>query len=73
VIEIIEGQWFNPDKIVSVKAIGPNKCVLWTTGQPATEGHVLEYSADQIVDAIESCYDDEDQMEDVEDEPDEDE
>jgi hypothetical protein len=23
VIEIIEGQWFNPDQIVSVKSIGP--------------------------------------------------
>ena len=67
-IELVEGQWFNPDEIVSVKAIGPNKCVLWTTGQPATEGHVLEYSAEEVVDAIESCYDDGD--EDVEDEED---
>ena len=39
---------------------------LWTTGQPATEGHVLDYSAEEVVDAIESCYDDGD--EDVEDE-----
>ena len=65
-IEIIEGHWFNPDEIVSVKAIGKDKCILWTTGQPATEGHVLDYSAEEVVDAIESCYDDGD--EDVEDE-----
>ena len=67
-IELIEGQWFNPDEIVSVKAIGKDRCILWTTGQPATEGHVLEYSAEEVVDAIESCYDD---GEDVEDEPEE--
>ena len=58
-IEIVEGQWFNVDAIVSVKAIGKDKCVLWTTGQPATEGHVLDYSAEEVVDAIESCYEDE--------------
>ena len=65
-IELIEGHWFNPDEIVSVKAIGKDRCILWTTGQPATEGHVLDYSAEEVVDAIESCYDDGD--EDVEDE-----
>ena len=68
-IELIEGQWFNPDEIVSVKAIGKDKCILWTSGQPATEGHILEYSAEEVVDAIESCYDDGD--DDVEDEPNE--
>jgi hypothetical protein len=66
VIELIEGHWFNPDEIVSVKSIAKDRCILWTTGQPATEGHVLEYSAEEVVDAIESCYDDGD--EDVEDE-----
>ena len=65
-IELIEGHWFNPDEIVSVKSIAKDRCILWTTGQPATEGHVLEYSAEEVVDAIESCYDDGD--EDVEDE-----
>ena len=69
-IELVEGQWFNPDEIVSVKSIGKDKCILWTTGQPATEGHVLEYSAEEVVDAIESCYDDEND-EDVEDTEDE--
>ena len=66
-IELVEGMWFNPDEIVSVKSIAKDRCILWTTGQPATEGHVLEYSAEQVVDAIESCYDD-DGDEDVEDE-----
>jgi hypothetical protein len=36
VIELIEGQWFNPYEIVSVKSISKDKCVLWTTGQPST-------------------------------------
>ena len=69
-IELIEGHWFNPDEIVSVKSIGKDKCILWTTGQPSTEGHVLEYSAEEIVDAIESCYDDgdDDDVEDIEEE-----
>jgi hypothetical protein len=55
-IEILEGHWFNPDQIVSVKATGKDKCILWTAGQPATEGHVLEYSAEEVVQAIEDCY-----------------
>jgi hypothetical protein len=55
VIELIEGQWFNVDQIVSVKAIGKDKCILWTTGQPATEGHILEYDAAEVVQAIEEA------------------
>ena len=66
-IELIEGHWFNPDEIVSVKAIGKDKCILWTTGQPATEGHVLDFPADEVVQAIEDCYTDD--GEDEEDEP----
>jgi hypothetical protein len=66
VIELIEGHWFNPDEIVSVKAIGKDKCILWTSGQPATEGHVLDYSADEVVEAIESCYVDDEDVEDEE-------
>ena len=64
-IELIEGHWFNPDQIVAVKATGENKCVLWTVGQAATEGHDIPYAAEEVVDAIESCCDDGD--EDVED------
>jgi hypothetical protein len=55
-IEIVEGHWFNPDQIVSVKATGKDKCILWTAGQAATEGHVLDYSAEEVVQAIEDCY-----------------
>jgi hypothetical protein len=67
VIELIEGHWFNPDEIVSVKAIGKDKCILWTSGQPATEGHILEYDAAEVVEAIEDSFCD-DGDEDVEDE-----
>jgi len=67
-IEIVEGYWFNPDHIVSVKAIGEKRCILWTAGQPATEGHVLDYSAGDVVDSIESCYSDSGDEEDVEEE-----
>ena len=65
-IEIVEGMWFNPDQIVAVKSIAKDRCILWTTGQPATEGHVLDYSAEEVVDAIESCYDDGGDVEDEE-------
>ena len=65
-IELIEGHWFNPDEIVSVKSIAKDRCILWTSGQPATEGHVLDYSADEVVEAIESCYVDDEDVEDEE-------
>lgn len=58
-IELVEGMWFNVDQIVAVKSIGKDKCVLYTTGQPATEGHILNYSAEDVIDSIESCYADE--------------
>jgi hypothetical protein len=66
VIELVEGHWFNPDEIVSVKSIAKDRCILWTSGQPATEGHVLDYSADEVVEAIESCYVDDEDVEDEE-------
>ena len=66
-IELIEGHWFNPDEIVSVKSIAKDRCILWTSGQPATEGHILEYDAAEVVEAIEDSFCD-DGDEDVEDE-----
>jgi len=68
VIELVEGMWFNPDKIVAVKAIGKDKCVLWTAGQPSTEGHVLDFPADEVVQAIEESFTDDGDEEDVEEE-----
>lgn len=66
-IELVEGMWFNVDQIVAVKSIGKDKCVLYTTGQSAQEGHTLDYSAEDVVDSIESCYaddgDEDDQVE----------
>ena len=41
--------WFNPDQIVSVKAIGKDKCILWTSGQPATD---MKAKADALQDAF---------------------
>jgi hypothetical protein len=70
VIELIEGMWFNPDQIVAVKSIDKDKCILWTVGQPATEGHVLDFPAEEVVQAIEECYSD-DEDEDIEDESEE--
>ena len=44
-----------------MKATGENKCVLWTVGQAATEGHDIPYAAEEVVDAIESCYSEEEE------------
>jgi hypothetical protein len=65
-IELVEGHWFNPDQIVAVKSIGKDKCVLYTTGQSAQEGHTLDYSAEDVVDSIESCYAEEDAEDELE-------
>jgi hypothetical protein len=67
-IQLIEGMWFNPYEVVAVKAIGKDKCILWTTGQPATEGHVLDYSAEQVAEVINDYLGEEDVEEEDEEE-----
>lgn len=62
-IELIEGTfWVNPEQVVAVKSIGKDKCIIWTAGQPATEGHILEYDAAEVVEAIEDCYNDDEDI-----------
>lgn len=58
-IELAEGLWIDPFSVVMIKKIDENQCGLWTTGQSALEGHVLPYSAEEVVEAIEDACSDE--------------
>jgi hypothetical protein len=65
-IEILQGVWLDPWSVTVIKKIDDDSCALWTTGQSALEGFVLEYSAAEVAEAIndaraESESDDEDE------------
>ena len=51
-IELVEGFWVDPFQVTVVKSISENKCSLWVYGQSATEGFVLDYPAEEVVQAI---------------------
>lgn len=51
-IEIVEGLWVSPEHVALIKAVGDNLCVLYTIGQSALDGHVLEYPASEVAEAI---------------------
>ena len=70
--EIVDGVWLDPWSVTMVKKIDDSKCSLWLTGQSALEGHVLDYPAEEVVQAINDLRE-EDEGETDEDEPDEDE
>lgn len=68
-IELAEGLWIDPFSVTMVKRISENRCVLFTRGQPGTDGHVLDYGAEEVVEAIEDALNEvEEDGEDVEDE-----
>lgn len=52
IIEIVEGVWLDPWSVTVIKKIDEDKCALWTTGQSALEGFVLEYPADEVAQAV---------------------
>ncbi len=57
-IEIIEGLWVAPEHVALIKACGDNSCIMYTVGQSALEGHVLEYPADQVAEVINDYFED---------------
>lgn len=64
-IELAEGLWVDPFSVTMVKRISKSKCALWTTGQPGSDGHILDYPAEEVVEAIEDATaDDEEGVED---------
>jgi hypothetical protein len=65
VIELAEGVWIDPWSVTMIKKIDDGKCALWTTGQSALEGFILDYSAEQVAevvnDARNECEEEEDE------------
>ena len=70
-IELADGIWISPEHVSMIKAAGDDKCVLWTVGQSALDGHVLEYSASEVAEVINDYFDDTEDDEDNEDDQEE--
>ena len=58
-IEIAEGLWIAPEHVSLIKATDDDRCVLWTVGQSALEGHVLEYPAGEVAEVINEALEEE--------------
>ena len=61
-IELVEGIWIDPWEIKVVKSISDSKSAFWVTGQSAMDGFVLDYPADEVVQAIEDAREKADEM-----------
>ena len=64
-IELSDGIFIAPEHVSLIKKIDENQCLLYTVGQSAMDGHVLNYSAAEVAevvnDALENVeYEDED-------------
>ena len=57
-IEIIEGLWVAPEHVALIKSGGDNSCILYTVGQSALDGHVLEYPASEVAEVINDYFED---------------
>ena len=51
-IELLEGFWIDPWDVVIIKRIDDKSCLLYATGEGAMDGHVLEYTAEEVVQAV---------------------
>ena len=51
-VELVQGFWCDPFEVKIVKKIDDKSCILYITGEGAMDGHVLEYSAEDVVDVI---------------------
>ena len=73
-IELIEGFWCDVWEVRAVKKISEDKCLLFLSGMGAMDGFVIDYKAEEVVQAIlderERC-DDEDEPDDDEDQEEE--
>jgi hypothetical protein len=70
VIELVDGFWVDPLSVTVVKAINEKSCAIWTTGQSALEGHILDYPAADVVEAIEDACNEPSDEEDSDDDDD---
>ncbi len=58
-IEIVEGLWVAPEHVALIKATDDDKCVLWTVGQSALDGHILEHPAEEVAEVINEALEEE--------------
>lgn len=64
-IELVDGFWVVPENVTVIKKIDEDKCALWVVGQSAMDGFVLDYPAEEVVEALlEAKYGGGDQEED---------
>ena len=54
-VHIVEGVWIDPWDVKVVKKISETSCAFWVTGQSAMDGFVLDYPAEEVVQAIEDA------------------
>ncbi len=66
-IELVEGFWCDPWEVTVVKAINKKSCALWVSGQSAMDGFVLDYPAEEVVEAIDDARAEEDDEEESDD------
>ena len=62
-IELAEGLWIAPENVGMVKKVDESSCLLFLVGQSALEGHLLPYSAEDVTQAINDCFEEEDENE----------
>jgi len=57
VIELVEGVFVTPEHVALVRKTDQGKCVLYTVGQGALDGHAIPYEAEDVVEAINDALD----------------
>jgi hypothetical protein len=66
-IELWDGIYIAPEHVTLIKPSGENQCVVWTVGQSALDGHVLDYPSEQIAQVVNDCLGIEQEEEDIKD------
>ena len=56
VIELEDGLFIAPEHVTMVKKVDENKCLIFFVGQTSMDGHELPYSAEDVAEAIENSF-----------------
>lgn len=51
-IELLDGFWVVPANVTVIKRIDEERCALWVVGQSAMDGFVIDYPAEEVVEAL---------------------
>ena len=60
-IELEDGLFIAPEHVTMVKKVDENKCLIFFVGQTSMDGHELPYSAEDVAEAIENSFVEEDE------------